>query len=271
MHLLSAPFVWDADPVLFHFGSVPVRWYTVMLLLSVVVADRVITRLLRHYDLPKEHAGPLVIYTLAFAVVGGHIGHVVFYEPQELIANPARIFQVGKGLASHAAAIGGVLGAVVMAKRYKVDALRYADIATLGFFFGIPLIRIGNFFNSEIYGRTTDLPWGVVFVRRGLTEPRHPSQLYEAVLGIAFLACAFWLFKRSGDRFKPGFWMYFMPGAYCVTRFVIEFVKEYQVLDPSFPLTMGQILSAVVTMFCGVMIWRQGLHRRLPEGSSEQV
>lgn len=269
LELLSAPLYWDADPVLFHFGKIPIRWYTALFLLGMVVAERIISRMLPAHGLPRDHAGPLMIYTLAGTILGAHLGHILFYEPMSLIENPTRVFQIGKGLASHGGAVGGVLGVLVMARRYKVDWFRYADIATFAFYWAIPLVRLGNFFNSEIYGRPTDLPWGVVFVRKGLTEPRHPSQIYEALLGIAFLLFCLWLVRRYGRRLRPGLLMFLMPGLYCVTRFFIEFFKEYQAVSPSFPLTMGQLLSIPVVLFCGAIIWHKKLHVLQPEPAAE--
>jgi prolipoprotein diacylglyceryl transferase len=262
--LLSAPLVWDADPVIFHFGRFPIRWYTALFLAGVVLAERVISHRFEKQGLPRNHVGPLLIYTLAGTLLGAHLGHVLFYETQALLDDPARLLHFGKGLASHGGAIGGLLGALVMAKRYKVPALRYADIATYGFYWAIPFVRVGNFFNSEIYGRTTDLPWGVVFARHGFTEPRHPSQLYEALLGLLFLGFCYWLVRKHGPRLAPGLLVFLMPGLYCLTRFFIEFVKEYQALDPTFPLTMGQILSLPVMAFCGLVIWTKKLHRLRP-------
>lgn len=269
LELLSAPFYWNADPVLAHFGKIPIRWYTTMLLLGTIIAERLITRAIKRQGLPKDHAGPLMIYTLAGAILGAHLGHILFYEPMSLLENPARIFRLGGGLASHGAALGGVLGAGVMAWRYKVKWLQYSDITTFAFYWSIPLVRIGNFFNSEIYGRPTDLPWGVVFVRKGLTEPRHPSQLYEAILGVAFLLFCAWLVRRYGNRLTPGLLTFLMPGLYCITRFFIEFVKEYQALTPSFPLTMGQMLSVPVTLICGLIIWRKKFYVLRPASSPE--
>ncbi len=260
LSLLSAPFLWDVDPVLFHFGKFPVRWYTALFLLGMVIAERVISHTLTKRGLPRDHAGPLMIYTLGGTLLGAHLAHVFFYEPHAVLENPARLLQFGKGLASHGGAIGGLLGAMLMAKRYKVNPWVYGDIATYGFYWAIPLVRIGNFFNSEIYGRVTDLPWGVVFVRQGFTEPRHPSQLYEAFLGLLFLGVCYAIVRTWGKRLAPGLLVFLMPGLYCVTRFFVEFAKEYQVLESSFPLTMGQLLSIPVAVACGIVIWRKRLY-----------
>ena len=264
--LLSAPLAWDTDPVAFHFGKFPIRWYTLLFLAGIVIAERVITYTMKRQGLPREHVGPLVLYTLAGTILGAHLGHHLFYEPQALLDDPARLLKIGKGLASHGGAIGGVLGVLVFAKRYNVDWFRYTDIATFGFYWAIPLVRIGNFFNSEIYGRPTDLPWGVVFVREELTEPRHPSQIYEALVGLAILLVCLWLVHRFRDRLAPGLLMFLMPGLYCTTRFFIEIVKEYQTVSPAFPLTMGQLLSVPVALFCGLVIWRKKLYVIRPPG-----
>lgn len=258
--LLSAPWVWDADPVMAHFGDIPIRWYTALFLVGMVIAERMITRTLRKHGLPKDHAGPLLLWTLGCALLGAHLVHVVFYDTHALLSDPMRIFRFGAGLASHGGAVGGIVGAYVCSRRYKVEFFRATDITTFGFYCAIPLVRIGNFFNSEIVGRPTDLPWGVVFVRRGFTEPRHPSQLYEALLGAVFIAFCIWLEHRWGKRLRPGLLMFLMPGLYCVTRFFIEFVKEYQTLESSFPLTMGQLLSIPVVLFCAGMIWWKKLY-----------
>ena len=256
---------WAPDPVFFRVGEFAVHWYTFLMFAGVLVGERVITKLFKTYGLPTEHVGPMVIYAVGSAVVGAHLTHILFYEPSSIWNNPIRLLELGQGLASHGGAAGLVAGVWLFAKRYRVDFYRYLDFATFGLYFVIPFVRLGNFFNSEIYGRVTHVPWAVVFVNRGSTEPRHPSQLYEAALGVLFLAFCVWLERRYRYRLRPGLLTFLMPGVYCLTRFGVEFFKEYQSVAASFPLTMGQLLSLPVIALSAWMIWHRKLYTLLPE------
>ncbi len=236
---------WDVDPVLVDFGFIAIRWYGVLFAGGVLIAVSKYPRLFRRRGLPAAHASGSTIWILLGMILGAHLLHLAFYEPRSFIDKPRRIFELGYGLASHGGALGTVLALWIYCRRKGVPFHRYADPAAMACVWVTPFIRIGNFFNSEIIGRPTDLPWGVVFLCRGNIEPRHPAKLYEAVVGVLLIALTYRLDRRR-DRLKPGFSFHLIVVLYFSARFLIEFVKEHQVLDKDAFLTMGQWLSLPV-------------------------
>jgi prolipoprotein diacylglyceryl transferase len=200
-------------------------------------------------------------------ILGAHFVHLIFYEPQSFINNPIRIFQIGSGLASHGGGLGAIIAVILFARRYRVkNVMRYMDPAMCAATWVIPWVRVGNFFNSEIVGRPWDGPWAVAFPRHDCpgyfanaelchAPLRHPSQAYEAILGFIMVGIAVYLQRKWRNRLRPGAILFILLAYYFTTRFFIEYVKEYQVLSPSFPLTMGQMLSLPIVLFSLYMLF----------------
>jgi prolipoprotein diacylglyceryl transferase len=246
---------WDVDPTLVDFGLLEIRWYGVLFAGGVLCAATVFPRLCKRRGYPEKDASAAVLWILLGMVLGAHLLHLAFYEPRSFIDNPIRIIQLGYGLASHGAVLGAALGLWLFCRKRGVPFRRYADPAGMACAWVIPFIRTGNFFNSEIIGRPTELPWGVVFAQRGYTEPRHPAQLYEALVGVGLIALTYWL-ERRRDRFKPGVSFCVILLLYFCARFLIEFVKQHQVLDESAFITMGQWLSLpVIAVTAYGIVW----------------
>lgn len=199
------------------------------------------------------------IYGVVGVVVGARLGHILFYENLEyFIKNPLSIFKTWEGgLASHGGLIGLIVMLLVFAKKYhnqfpKITFLRLCDFLALEIPFVAVFIRIGNFFNQEILGKQTTLPWAVIFgspADGSLAYPRHPAQLYEAVsYFIVFLLM--WKLKNSKQILLKSGRLF---GIFCILasciRFGLEFLKENQsVYDGSF-LNMGQILTVPFLIF----------------------
>jgi prolipoprotein diacylglyceryl transferase len=188
-------------------------------------------------------------------ILGAHLINLIFYEPYSFIYNPIRIIELGKGLASHGGGLGAIVALAWYCRRRGLEFHRHADASMVGALWVIPFVRIGNFFNSEIVGRATDLPWAVIFDRNRDGIARHPSQIYEALTGFAILAIGLWLNKKYAARLRPGSLLYLSLLLYFSTRFLLEYVKEYQVLHPSFPLTMGQCLSLPIVLLCAYFLF----------------
>lgn len=222
-------------------------------MLGLLIGAMQLPRALERRGYPRENANALTLWIPVGMIIGAHLVHLAFYEPRSFIENPRRIFEIGLGLASHGGGIGCFVAAYFVARKHKANFFRYIDVILTGTVWVIPAVRIGNFFNSEIYGRVTDVPWGVVFTRRGFTEPRHPSQLYEAGIGVVLLLLTRWLDKHKASRLRDGSMTFAVLGLYFLSRFAIEWVKEYQVLDPSFPFTMGQLLSVPFILLFGYL------------------
>jgi len=242
-------FKWNIDPVALDLGFFAIRWYGIFFMIGLMIGASILPRALERRGLPKEHAGSLTIWIPVGMILGAHLVHLAFYEPRSCIDNPRRIFEIGLGLASHGGGLGAIIAAALFCRKYKTDLHTYLDVIMNGAAWVIPFVRVGNFFNSEIYGRVTDVPWGVVFVRHGFTQPRHPSQLYEAAIGFALAGLTLFVDHKRRNKMKPGGIFYLVLGLYFTSRFLIEYVKEYQVLSSSFPFTMGQLLSVPFALF----------------------
>lgn len=239
-------FVWNIDPTIVVLGPFQIRYYG-LLFASVFV----IGYYLWQWQMRKAGYDESVIiifpyYIGILGIVGARLGHCLFYDPSYYLSNPVSIMKIwAGGLSSHGAAAGIVASILLFSYIKKIpwhlvsdsNAFLYAIIATL--------VRIGNFMNSEIMGRITDLPWCVHFVRYqdGGRYCRHPSQLYEASFGLAILFGLILLDRKLGKKRPPALLTGVFLVSYFFCRFFVEFVKEHQILPPDFPLTMGQYLS----------------------------
>ena len=253
------------DPVAVSLGPLSVRWYGLMYLIGFAAAW-----LLGRYRASRPGSGwtplqvdDLVTYMVLGVVVGGRLGYMLFYDLPAFLANPLTLVQVWQGGMSFHGGFLGVLAVVWFfgrktGKGFWGVADFTAPLAPFGLFAG----RIGNFINGELWGKATDLPWGVVFPDpRAGGVPRHPSQLYEALLEGAALFLIVWFY--SGKKRPSGA----VSGVFCVCyglfRFAVEFVR---LPDPQLGylafgwLTMGQILSLPVIVFG---LWL--LTRRVPD------
>lgn len=239
-------FVWDIDPTILVLGPLEIRYYG-LLFACVVVTGYYLWQWQMHKAGYEESV--IIIfpyYIVILGIVGARLGHCFFYEPAYYLSNPTSIIKIWRGgLSSHGAAVG-ILTAIFLYSHIKKipwhivldsNAFVYALIATL--------VRLGNFMNSEIMGRITDLPWCVHFVRywdKG-RYCRHPSQLYEASFGLAILVGLILLDRKLGKKRPPALLSGVFLVSYFFCRFFVEFVKEYQILPSGSPLTMGQYLS----------------------------
>lgn len=237
------------DPVAFSLGPVTVRWYGIAYLLGFLCAALVIWRVAKRWRV-KVDADSLYMIMLCVIVgiiLGARLGYVLFYGNGYYLAHPLEILVFNKGgMSFHGGLIGALLAGIVAARITGIPYLTLADMgcvaAPLGLFFG----RLANFVNGELWGAPTDLPWGVVFGGMAGDMPRHPSQLYEALLeGVVIFCVLFALSRKVPPRPRGTFLGVFliMYGAF---RFLVEFVREPDVqlgyLWGGW-LTMGQVLS----------------------------
>jgi prolipoprotein diacylglyceryl transferase len=251
---------WNPDPVLVDLGFAEIRWYGLFFAGGVLLAALSLSRDLLARGVTRDDATSLSIWLLVGLVLGAHFGHLLFYEPESIWKDPIRIVQFGLGLASHGGIAGGIVALLIWCRRRRVGAWPFADSLATSAVWIIPCVRIGNFFNSEIVGDPTDLPWGVVFAGNGEAFARHPAQLYEALAGLVLIAVALEL-RRRRDRLAPGVAFCLMLLLYGAARFAIEFVKPKQILPGDWPLTMGQLLSIAFIAAGALGLW---LRSRVP-------
>ena len=259
--------IWGIDPELFHIGSLTVRWYGLMFALAFASGYLVFTRALSIKRLSPEMLDSLLIYMALGTIIGARLGHCLFYEPEVYLPDPIRILKIWEGgLASHGAAIGIVLTLWLYIRKYKLSFLWLMDRIVIVVPLGGAFIRTGNLFNSEIYGRMTEVPWAFIYendLMRGSSGdlipnlPSHPTQLYEALSYLLLFAALFVFYRMKKDQVRDGFIFGVFLIALFVARFLIEFVKNDQVdFESGMTLNMGQWLSVpFILIGIALIIW----------------
>lgn len=233
------------DPVFLSIGPLQFRWYGLMYVLTFVASYLIIrsevTR--KRLSLTKDDIADLVFYGAMGVVLGGRIGYILFYNLGFYLANPLKLFAVWEGgMSFHGGFLGVMLTFLLYARRKQIPFLTLIDMAALCAPVGLGLGRIGNFINGELYGRPTDVAWGMIFPGSdGL--PRHPSQLYEAFLeGIVLFLVVRFVSKSSKVN---GVTTCAAIAGYGLFRFIIEFFRQPDAQIGLFygMFSMGQLLS----------------------------
>ncbi|MDB5466745.1 MAG: lgt [Phenylobacterium sp.] len=264
----------DFDPVLIHLGPIAIRWYALAYVAGILLGWRYAVSMVRNARLWTRRPPPvtvdqiddMMLWVTLGVIVGGRLGHVIFYTPEVIWKDPLEIFKTWHGgMSFHGGALGVLLALLIFAWRNKIDPLRLGDVAAaatpIGLFFG----RIANFINGELWGRPTTVPWGMVFPGAG-PEPRHPSQLYEAALeGIVLFLVLRWATHATKLTNRRGVVMGMFIAGYGIIRILLENVREPDAYMPAFPfgLTMGMMLSAPMVLAGLFLIWR-GMREPLP-------
>lgn len=246
---------WDIDPEIFHIGGRSIKYYGLMFAFAFLSGYLVFTRALKIKRLDSEMLDQLLIYVAVGTIIGARLGHCLFYEPGYYLSNPIEILKIWEGgLASHGAAIGIVLAIWLYIRKHKLSFLWLMDRMVIIVPLGGAFIRIGNLFNSEIYGTASDLPWAFLFVRDMVRDPNtgaiipnvpsHPTQIYEALSYLLIFVGLFLFYRANKDKVRDGFIFGVFLIALFVARFFIEFVKHDQVrFEDGMQLNMGQLLS----------------------------
>lgn len=263
---------WHVNPVIFNIGSLGLRWYSLLFLAGFGVGCALFKWFLRREKVNEDVLDPLFFTTIIATIVGARLGHCCFYQPDYFFGSWRGFLEIfmpwNGGLASHGGAIALLLAMWWYSRRYgrknDFDFLWVMDRLCITVAFAACLIRIGNLFNSEIYGDVTSLPWGFVFQLRGETLPKHPTQLYEALSYLILGLVMVWIYKNRLDQVHRGFFFgLFLVGCFGV-RFLIEFIKEPQVgFEENMVLDMGQLLS-IPFIVAGVGILIYSAVRKIP-------
>jgi prolipoprotein diacylglyceryl transferase len=243
MHLLVIP--WDVNPEIFRIGPVAIRWYGLLFASSFLFGYIIMDRIFKNENLQQSVLDRLTVYMAIGVVVGARLGHVLFYEPEYYLSHPLEILKIWHGgLASHGAAVGILVALWLFVRKEKKDYTWVIDriaivVALSGFF-----IRTGNLMNSEIYGVETTVPWGFVFLRNGETVPKHPTQIYEALVYLFIFILLYRIYWKNKGEHIQGLLISLTLILIFTARFFIEFLKEDQVaFESGMKLNMGQLLS----------------------------
>ncbi len=286
----------DLSPDLFSislFGmEFALRWYALAYILGIIIAWRLGVLAVRRANLWPNDTPPMtptqiedmLTWIILGVILGGRLGFVLFYQPEYYLQNPADILKVWQGgMAFHGGLLGVIVGAWLYTARHNLPRLSTADLIAHGVPAGLLLGRLANFVNAELWGRPTNLPWGVVFPGYAAQDcpgetglcARHPSQLYEALLeGLILGSLLLWMAYRRGAFKHPGLITGTFFAGYGLARFAVEFVRQpdAQFVSPGKPLglvwhvggygmTMGQLLSLPMI---GLGVWLIVRSRNVP-------
>ena len=233
------------DPVFLRIGPLQFRWYGLMYVLAFAATYLILRSETRRKQLKltTDEVADLVFFGAMGVVLGGRLGYILFYKLPFYLTHPLQIFYVWEGgMSFHGGFLGVICAFLIYAKRKNIPFFTLIDMAALCAPVGLGLGRIGNFINGELYGRQTDAPWGIVFPGGG-GVPRHPSQLYEAILeGLLLFFIVRFASRKSSATGVAG-WT-FVAG-YGLFRFIVEFFRQPDdhlgLLVSVF--SMGQLLS----------------------------
>ena len=250
------------DPVAFSLGPVAIHWYGLMYLLAFALflalgRVRIKQPHIAAQGWKKEHLDDMLFYGMLGVIIGGRLGEVLFYEPAKYFAHPLEIFMIWQGgMSFHGGFLGVVVGMLLWSRKV---GKRVGDV----YDFMVPLVplgyacgRIGNFINAELPGRLADpsLPWAMIWP--GVTGPRHPSPLYQALVDGLLVFVILWAFAaRARPRWAVGAMFMILYGC---ARFFTEYfrVPDWQTDKLGFVLTSGQVLSLpMIIVGAGMMVW----------------
>lgn len=263
------------DPVAFQIGPVAVRWYGIAYVLGFALAGLIIYRVARRWKLAFtiEDLLTIMLCVMIGVIVGARLGYCLFYGDGYYLAHPLDILAFNQGgMSFHGGLTGALVAGAVVAKLTRMPYLTLADLGVIGAPLGLFFGRCANFINGELWGAPTDWPLGVVFGGAAGTIPRHPTQLYEAVLeGLVIFAVLFALSRRVPPRPRGTFLGLFLV-MYGTFRFLIEFVRQPDAqLGYLFGgwVTMGQLLSLPLIV-AGIAFLVYAHKRALPQEGSRR-
>lgn len=237
--------VWNVSPTIMELGPFSLRWYGLLFALGFIIGFQIMTRFFELEKRDKNDLNDLLWYMILGTVIGARLGHCFFYEPEYYLSNPLQIIMIWKGgLASHGAAVGILISLYMYSKKKKDQPFIWVmDRVVIVTALGGSLIRLGNFFNSEIIGKPTDVDWAVVFSRVD-NIPRHPAQLYESMAYLIIFVILMTIYFKYREKTKQGFFFGLFLILVFGFRFFVENFKENQsAFEQGMSLNMGQILS----------------------------
>lgn len=250
------------DPVALQIGPLAIRWYALAYVAGLLLGWRYCIYWAKKspHILTRMQLDDFLSWAIIGIILGGRLGYVLFYNSAFYTAHPEAILQIWKGgMSFHGGLLGIILAMYLFSKKHNIPFWGLADLVAAAGPIGLFLGRIANFVNSELWGRTTDLPWGIVFPNAGPLA-RHPSQLYEAVLeGLILFTVSFFFIRKDIIRARLGTISGIFLAGYAISRIIVEFFREpdEQIGFLWGFVTMGQILSLPMLFFGLYLIYRK--------------
>ena len=250
----------DIDPVALRIGPLAVRWYALAYIVGIILGWRHVRGIAASPPkvMSPEETDDLVVWCTLGIVLGGRLGYVLFYQPGYFADNPVQILELWHGgMSFHGGLIGVITALILFARHQKLPFFMVGDAVVcavpIGLFFG----RLANFVNGELFGRPSDVPWAMIFPRGG-PEPRHPSQLYEAMLEGALLFLVLYVLRKRGYRARPGLIAGAFLIGYGIARIVAELFREPDAIRGylAFGTTEGQLLSIPLILYGAWLVLR---------------
>jgi phosphatidylglycerol:prolipoprotein diacylglycerol transferase len=245
------------DPVFFRLGPLEFRWYGLMYIIGFISAYFIILAGVKRHKIgfTRDDVADFVFTVAMGVILGGRTGYILFYNLSYYLEHPLKIFAVWEGgMSFHGGLAGAILAGLYFVRKRKVPFFLMADIVAPSIPVGLGLGRLGNFINGELYGRATEMPWGMVFPAGG-NLPRHPSQLYEAILEGPVMYLVLWFLGRKDRPAGVIFWSF--VALYGLFRFFVEFFREpdQQLGFIAGSFSMGQMLSFPMLLLGVGMVW----------------
>ncbi len=260
------------SPIAFSIGPVHVYWYGLSYLMGFVLGAFILYKVAKRWNTPLifDDVSSLMMGIAFGVILGGRLGYVLFYGAGYYLQNPSHIFMFSEGgMSFHGGLIGAIIGGVITCKILNLRPRTITDLgciaAPVGLFFG----RIANFINGELWGTPTDVAWAVSFPAGG-GVPRHPSQLYEALLEGLVLFIIMMYLSRKKPPLPQGTFLGVFTLCYGIFRFIVEFVRvpDSQLGYLIGGMTMGQLLSIPLIVF-GIIELKLAYERQWPQISYE--
>lgn len=250
----------EIDPVIIPLGPLAISWYSLSYVVGILLGWRYATHIVRNKELgiSAKNIEDYISWAIIGVIIGGRLGYVLLYDPGKYFSAPIEILKTYEGgMSFHGGIFGYIMAAYLFSKKYKISFLSLTDLSAIVCPIALMLGRIANFINAELYGRVTDVPWGVVFP--GELEPRHPSQLYEAFCeGLLLLIILRFCASKTSALAKRGLLSALFLIFYSAFRIIIEFFREpdIQIGFIAGGFTMGQLLCLPMLAVAVILIAR---------------
>lgn len=252
----------NIDPILISFGPFAIRWYALAYIGGLLLGWKYLVWYSSRspFAMEKKDADDFMVWVTLGVILGGRLGYVAFYNAEYYLSHPAAILQVWQGgMSFHGGFLGVIVAILLFARQRKLNLWAVSDAVAVSVPIGLFLGRLANFINGELFGRVSDVPWAVVFPHGG-SLPRHPSQVYEAILeGLVMFILLYLLSKKDAIRNRPGVLSGVFMVGYMLARSFVELFRQPDAhigfLYGS--LTMGQLLSVPFFIFGLYLIFRR--------------